>query len=320
VELAVVAAADHDSRALGNRVVEVLTRPREDLRRAERAHVGLLVERVADAERLRALGKSVEELALHGLVDEDALRGRAALAGQVEAADDGGVGGLRDVRVREHDLRPVAAELEHTALERGVARDLLARARGAREDDGADVRMANELRADVTAAVHDVEGAGREAGVVDDLGEHVGAEGRVLRRLPDGRATDGESVDDGDPGDVDREVPGRDRGDDADRLLDDDDALRVRALLRRGKHLAGMAQNVLGGATEVVGRVLDHLLTRLADRLPDFAGDHLGDLVGALRADRERRAAELDPLQQRDLAPGLESLGGSRYGGIHLGR
>ena len=83
--------------------------------------------------------------------------------------------------------------------------------------------------------------------------------------------------------------------DDADRLLHDDDALRARALLGRGQHLARVAQHVLGGAAEVVGRVLHHLLARLADRLADLAGDHLRDLLGPIHADRERVAAESRP-------------------------
>ena len=152
----------------------------EHLGRAERAHVGLLVERVADPERLRALRERLDEGVLDGLVDEDALRGRAALAREVEAAHDGRVRGLVEVGVGEHDLRAVAAQLEHAVLERGVARHLLAGVRGAGEDDRAHVGMAHELRADVAAAVHDVERPGREAGVVDDLREHVRAERRLL--------------------------------------------------------------------------------------------------------------------------------------------
>ena len=91
------------------------------------------------------------------------LRGRAALAGEVEAADDRGVGGLPEVRVGEHDLRAVPAELEDAVLERGVTRDLLAGPRRAGEDDGGHVGMGDERRPDVTAAVHDVQRPGREA-------------------------------------------------------------------------------------------------------------------------------------------------------------
>jgi hypothetical protein len=168
--------------------------------------------------------------------------------------------------------------------------------------------------------VHDIQRPGREAGIVDDLGEHVGAERRVFRRLPDGGATHGEAIDDRDPGDVDREVPRRDRGHDADRLLCDDDALGVRALLRRGEHLAGVSEHVLGGTAEVVGGVLHHLLARLPDGLADLPRDHLGDLVRALHAQGERRTAELDALEERDLAPGRERLGGGRHRRVDLRR
>ena len=62
-----------------------------------------------------------------------------------------------------------------------------------------------------------------------------------------------------------------------------------------------MAKDVLGGAPEVVGRVLDHLLARLADRLPDLARDHLRELLGALGADLERPPAQLDALEHGTL-------------------
>ena len=80
VELPLVAAAENDGRTLGNRVVQVLLRAGQNLGRAHRPHVGLLVERVADAQGLRPLSERLDELVLHGLVDEDALGGRAALA------------------------------------------------------------------------------------------------------------------------------------------------------------------------------------------------------------------------------------------------
>ena len=70
----------------------------------------------------------------------------------------------------------------------------------------------------------------------------------------------------------------------------------------------------------MVGRVLHHLLARLADRLADLARDHLRDLVGALHADRKSGTAEVDALQQRDLAPRAERLRGSLHGGVDLGR
>ena len=260
VELPVVTAAVHDLRAALDSVLDVRLRAGENGRRAHRAHVGRLVERIADAQRLRPLEQGVEELVLHRLVDEDPLRSRAALACEVEAADDRSVRGLVDVGVRQDDLRPVPAELEHAVLQARVAGNLLASLDRPGEDHGADLRMGDERLADVASAVDDVDRAGREPGIVQDLREHVRAERRVLGRLPDDGTADREPVDDRDPRDVDREVPRRDGRNDPDRLLDDQDAFRVRSLLGRGQHLAGVAQNILRGATEVVGRELLHLL------------------------------------------------------------
>ena len=178
-------------------------------------------------------------------------------------------------------------------------------------------RWSGQRGPDVAAAVHEVDGARREAGVVQHVDEQLGAERRELRRLPDRRAAEREAVDDRDARDVDREVPGRDRRDDADRLLDDEDPL-VRPALCRRQHLARVAQDVLGRAPEVVGGVLDHLLARLADRLAGLAGDHAGDLLRPVHADVVGPPADLDSLEHARPAPRLEGRGGRGDGLIHL--
>ena len=86
----------------------------------------------------RPLDQQLREAVGDRAVHEDALGGGAALAGEVVAADDGRVGGALQVGVGQHDLRAVAAELEHAVAQAGVARDLLARLDRAREDDRRD--------------------------------------------------------------------------------------------------------------------------------------------------------------------------------------
>ena len=307
---------DDDGAALDG-VGDVPLRALERDRVAHRAHVGRLVERIADAQLLGALDQQLDEAVVHVAVHEHALGGRADLAGEVEAAHHGGVRGGLEVGVGEHDLRPVAAELEDAVLEARVARDLLAGRDRAGEDDRGDVAVAGQQRADVAAAVHEVDGAGGEAGLVQHVDEQLGAQRRELGRLPDRRAAEGQAVDDRDAGDVDREVPGRDGRDHADRLLDDDDPL-VRLALRRGQHLAGVAEDVLGRAPEVVGGVLDHLLARLADRLAGLARDHARDLLGAIHADVVGAPADLDALEHARAAPRLEGRGGGRDGLVDL--
>ena len=162
------------------------------------------------------------------------------------------------------------------------------------------------------------DGAGREAGLVQHVDEQLGAQRGELGRLPHRRAAVGEAVDDRDAGDVDGEVPGRDRRDDADGLLHDEDPL-VRLALRGGQHLARVAQSVLGGAPEVVGGVLDHLLARLADRLAGLARDHPRDLLGAIHADLVGVPADLDALEHARAAPRIEGRRGRGHGLIHLG-
>ena len=157
--------------------------------------------------------------------------------------------------------------------------------------------------------MHEVDRAGGEPGLMQDVDEHVGADRGDLRRLPDERAAKREAVDDRNAGDVDGEVPRRDRSHDADRLLHHHDALAAVELLRRGQHLAAVTDDVLRRAAEVVDGELHHLLLGLADRLARLAGDHLGDRGRALEADLKSVAADLDALHQRRLAPRREGVG-----------
>ena len=73
-----------------------------------------------------------------------------------------------------------------------------------------------------TGAGHQVEHAGGQADLVDDLGEDERVERRHLARLEHDGAAGGERGADLADDLVERVVPRRDRADDADRLLDDE--------------------------------------------------------------------------------------------------
>ena len=77
------------------------------------------------------------------------------------------------------------------------------------------------LADDRTDAGHQVEHAGREADVVDDLGEDERVDRRDLRRLEHDGAAGGQRVRDLGADLVERVVPRRDATDDADGLADD---------------------------------------------------------------------------------------------------
>lgn len=80
------------------------------------SHVGGLVGRVSEPQLGGPRLQLGHELAVHVLVNQDALGGRADLTGQVEAAEDRAVDGGVDIRVAEDDLRAVATELEQLLL------------------------------------------------------------------------------------------------------------------------------------------------------------------------------------------------------------
>ena len=82
-------------------------------------------------------------------------------------------------------------------------------------------RVRGDGLADLGAgAGHEVEHAGGQAGVVDDLGEDEGVERGDLAGLEHDGAAGGHGVGDLGGDLVERVVPRRDAADDADRLLD----------------------------------------------------------------------------------------------------
>jgi hypothetical protein len=129
---------------------------------------------------------------------------------------------LVDVGVVEDDGGRLAAELEHDLLQVALGRHLLdeaAGAAGAGEGQDADVHVAAEhgARGHAVAAQH-VEHTGREPGLLDELADAGGREGRLLAALEH----DGVAGDEGGrrlAGEEEqRHVPGDDGGDDAVRL------------------------------------------------------------------------------------------------------
>ena len=94
---------------------------------------------------------------------------------------DGGV----EVGVLEDDRRRLAAELEHAALDLRAAdlADLLADLGGAGERDHVDVRMGDQVLGRLARRGDDVDHAGREAGLGDQVG-HREERQRVRVRAP----------------------------------------------------------------------------------------------------------------------------------------
>src|SRR5207237_4617172 len=106
------------------------------LLRHHRPDVDVPLRRVAHTQRLRALDDAVDEAVGHLAHDVDALDPRAGLAGVREPAPQAAGDRVLEVRVGEHDLGVLAAELEHRALHplRALDADLPAGLDRAREE------------------------------------------------------------------------------------------------------------------------------------------------------------------------------------------
>ncbi len=211
------------------------------------------------------------------LLDDHAAGSGTALARGSERRPEDAFDGEVEIGVLQDDDPVLAAELEVDVLET-IRRRLqdgdtgLARA-GERDDRH--VRMAHEALTDrAPAAVDDVDDALRDPGLVQQLDEALAERGRVGRRLED----DGVARDERRqhlPGrNRDREVPGRDRADDPDRLADRHVEL-VPELRRRGlsEEPAPLAAHVVAH----VDRFLD-VSPGLRLDLPHLVGHELGQL------------------------------------------
>ena len=122
--------------------------------RVDRADVGVLVERVADADRRQAVLELVDERLGDRLLDEQPRPGAADLAlVEVDAVDDA-LDGLVERRVVEHDVGGLAAELEGQRLVGAgdALGDLLADLGRAGERDLVDVRVGDERHPDLAGA------------------------------------------------------------------------------------------------------------------------------------------------------------------------
>ena len=265
----------------------------------DRAHVGVVVQRVAVDGALRLLGERIDEVPIDAGAGEHARGGRAVLAGVEVAGARDALGGGLDVGVVEHDDRGLAAELEVDALERvgGGGGDGLAGADRAGEGDEVDALVAHELLTDVALAEDDVEDAGGDV-LVDELREPDGGGRRVLRRLEDHGVAGGDRGGELPDGHHERVVPRRDPAADPDRLAADRRRVAGHVLGARGA-----LEDAGGGGHEadLVGGRRDLLADRQRERLAGVLGLDLRELLTAL-------LQLVGDLQQREAALGRRGL------------
>ena len=151
----------------------------------DRAHVGVLVHRVADADALDAHAQLLDEHVVDAFLQQQSRTGAADVALVEEDAAHHAVDGLVDRRIVEHDVRRLAAELERQLLARAreLLLDLLADFGAAGERDLREVLVRDERCPGAAVAGDDVDDARRQPRLLEDLAEPQGRERRRLRGL-----------------------------------------------------------------------------------------------------------------------------------------
>ena len=126
-----------------------------------------------------------------------------------------------EVGVVEDDGGGLAAELEGDAAQvlRAELGDVPAGGAGTGEGDLVDARVGDEVLAVLAAGGDDVQHARGQADLLRDLGQQVGVERGLRRRLEHHGAAGDQRGGELERGDEQRDVPGNDRADDADGLL-----------------------------------------------------------------------------------------------------
>ncbi len=176
--------------------------------------------RIAHGQRARLAHDAVDE-AVRDLFDHvDPLDPRAGLAGVRESAPHGAGDGVREVRVRAHDLGVLAAELEHRALQPAGA--LLADAAADLDRSGEEDlarRGLDQRLADGAAPVHGLHESLGQSGALENLLDPLSDERRERGGLQH-HAVAGHQCDrDLAERDRPRVVPGGDHADDTERLV-----------------------------------------------------------------------------------------------------
>ncbi len=160
----------------------------------QRPDLASILKPCADLQRADAGGKGLGEGIGDAPLDEDAVGGKAILAGCGELGVDGDLDRFCDIGVVEDDQRRVAAELHHQPLHRW---------RALRGDQAADLGGAGEAhraQADIAANASDdrcgmagdhIEDTGGNAGAFTEFGKRQGRKRRFRGGVGDDRAAGG---------------------------------------------------------------------------------------------------------------------------------
>ena len=195
----------------------------EPARIGERAHGGALLETVAELDVLGKFGEALHEAVIDRLLHIKARRRNADLPGIAILERRDGVGGLFRIGVAEHDDRRMAAEFHGRALHAfgGEAGEMLADRHRAGEGnlahDSEPIRCSDTSAGTPNTRLQTPFG---KSGIDQAAHEFDAGARRLFGRLDDDRATGRERGRDLAGGRQRREIPRREGGGDADRLLD----------------------------------------------------------------------------------------------------
>ena len=187
--------------------------------RVDGAHVGVLVERLADPQQLDPAPQPLQQLVGDPLLHQQPRAGAADVALVEEDAVDDALDRLVEGGVVEHHVGALAAELQRqpSAGPRELAPDGAPHAGGAGERHLVEPRVARQRLAGRPRAGDDVDHARREPRLGDQLRQQQRGERRGLRRLQHHRVPAGEGRRDLPGRHQQREVPGDDLPDHAER-------------------------------------------------------------------------------------------------------
>src|SRR4030095_11063881 len=279
--------------------------------RVDGADIGVLVERVAYAQRRQTALERGENLVVHRFLDEQARAGAADMTLVKEDAVDDPFHRLVDGRVVEDDVRRLAAELEGHLLVAAChrTRDQPPDLGGPGESHLVDVRMFDKGTAGVAGARHDVDDAGRQVGLLADLSERERGQRRSLGRLQHHGVAAGQRGCDLPREHQQGKVPWDDLPGYAERLWIWSEA-RVRELVRPARVVEEVRRHQ--GDVNVAG---------FADRLAVVQGFEDGKFAGALLDDPRDAKQILGPVGGAHGSPvGGVGRSGRADGAVHVPR
>ncbi len=312
-------AAEHDARALGHGVGDMVLHFVERGLVDQRAlrHAG--GESVADLERADRLRQARGEFIVNRVLHEKAIGADAGLPGVAVFRGDGAIDRGVEIGVVEHDEGRVAAQFERDFFHRAGAlphqelADLGRAGEGQLAHDG----IRGEFAADRgSSAGDDVEHAAGQARALGERGDGERRERRLLGRLDDDGAAGGQRRRDLARDHRDREIPRRDRGADANRLLQREQALVAPGARDR---VAIDALGLLGEPFDE-RRAIGDLALGLGQRLALFAHHDRREIVGVGQDRVEPGAQDRAALLAGLGAPGGQGRARRRDGAPGLGR